>query len=194
VCQRAAQLARHADALLAASGQRPSAAVSRRVAHTLQAAAVGDDAARAALAAGTLVADLAPASGFGAPTADLSAALAASLGGEPAAEPEHARGERKRAAADERKRVADERKRTADERKRVADERKRVADERKRAAARRRQLASAERAIVAGRRTVEHARAAVEAAEVRLRAAKDALAAAELAAAAARRAVDGEEA
>jgi hypothetical protein len=79
VRQRAAQLARRAEAILAAAGLSSNAAVARRMVQTLQAAALGDEEARAALAAGTLSADLAPTASFGAATPDLASTLAASL-------------------------------------------------------------------------------------------------------------------
>jgi hypothetical protein len=79
VRQRAAQLTRRAEALLTAAGLAASTAVGRRILQTLQAAALGDGDARAALAAGTLGDDLAPPASFGGATPDLANTLAASL-------------------------------------------------------------------------------------------------------------------
>lgn len=89
--QQAVQLSRRAEAIAKEAGVALNAAAGRRIAQTLQAAAAGDDATRAALAAGQLTADLAAPSGFGGGDGDrspaggadraLSAALAASTGG-----------------------------------------------------------------------------------------------------------------
>lgn len=156
-----AALVRRAEALLQEAGLATPATVGRRIAQTLQTASTGDDAARAALAAGRLTHDLGPSTELGEPT-DLSSALAASVG---AARPPP------QAAA----------------RQRAAEDRHQADAERRREAARQRAIARADREVAERRRAVDGARAAVERAEQRLRAAKDALADAESAAAAARR-------
>lgn len=91
--KQAAQLSRRAEAIAKEAGVALNAAAGRRIAQTLQAAAAGDDATRAALAAGQLTADLTAPSAFGgdghdgepSPSDDatraLSAAPAASAGG-----------------------------------------------------------------------------------------------------------------
>jgi hypothetical protein len=109
VRQRAAQLARRAEALLSASGLSTNAAVGRRIVQTLQAAALGDDEARAALAAGTLSADLTPTASFGGATPDLANSLAASLASATAARSKPG----KATATDDGKSAAADRKRPA---------------------------------------------------------------------------------
>lgn len=188
--QTVAALARRAEALLVAAGeQKATIALGRKIAQTLHAASIGDDATRDKLRAGRLDEDLSPPSSFGG-GADLSAALAASVAAKP--KKERARVEKKSAATDERSPGPDERKRAAAERKRAAaalrDQRRAQAAERKQAAALERVAVAAERVVAERARAVERARAAVEGAEVELRAAKDALVDAETAAAAARRA------
>jgi hypothetical protein len=203
--QKVAALARQAEAIVEQGGQKPTLALGRKIAATLQAASLGDDETRARLQAGRLDQDLAPPSSFGAEGADLSGALAASLG---SAKPKtsakthatktsraetHAHAAAERKHADERTH-ADERKHAAAERKRAAadlrTQRRAQAAARKHAATLARAATAAERAVAERARAVEHARAAVERAEADLRAAKDALVEAELAAAAARRAAD----
>jgi hypothetical protein len=90
--QQAAQLSRRAEAIAKDAGVVLNAAAARRIAQTLQVAAAGDEAARAALAAGQLDADLAAPSAFGGGDSGsewspsdsgdhrLSATLAASVG------------------------------------------------------------------------------------------------------------------
>jgi hypothetical protein len=203
---RVAALARRAEAILATSGQRASAATARRIAQTLQAAAIGDDATRDALRAGRLRADLEPPTGFG-----------AVLEGAPPAAPARVAGaqQRVRSAEDKPASVADRQRATTSaaahksaaaadrqsaraaaaadrERARAAAAaakraRAEAAAARKREAARQRAVAAADRAVATQRRAVDRARAAVEEAEQHLRTAKDALAQAELAAATARR-------
>jgi hypothetical protein len=78
--QQAVQVARRAEAFAAAAGVVVDAAAARRIAQTLQAAAVGDADARAALAGGRIADDASAQAGFGGATVDLAGALAASVG------------------------------------------------------------------------------------------------------------------
>jgi hypothetical protein len=162
--QKIAALVRRAEALMAAAGQAATASLGRAIAQTLQTAVTGDDPTRAALAAGRLTHDLGPSSDIGEP-ADLSSALAASVGAVAPSRP----------AA------------KASAREEAASERQEAAAARQREAARKKEIAAADRAVAERRRAVDEARAAVEQAEQELRAAKDALVDAETAAAAARR-------
>ncbi len=192
--QKVAALARRAEAIVEESGQQATLALGRKIAQTLQAASIGDDATRAALAAGRLETDLSPPSSFGG-GGDLSSALAASLGGNAKAKPAPAA--RDKSAAHEKsatREPAATRAHAAAERAKATAalraQRRAQAAERKHAAALERAAALAERAVAERGRAVERARAGVERAEAELRVAKDALAEAELAAAAARRAAD----
>lgn len=194
--QKVAALARKAEAIVEEGGQKPTLALGRKIAATLQAASLGDDETRARLQAGRLDEDLAPPTSFGAEgaDADLSGALAASLGSAKAKTPAKAPPKTKTPKAETHAHAAAERKHAAAERKRAAADlraqRRAQAAARKHAATLARAATAAERAVAERARAVDHARAAVEQAEADLRAAKDALAEAELAAAAARRAAD----
>ena len=193
--QKVAALARRAEAIVEEGGQKATLALSRKIAQTLQAASIGDDATRARLQAGRLEEDLAPPSSFGAggdPSATLAASHRQGAGPTPRRRrrivPANARA--RRAERSRRRRAEDARAATV--RKRAAAElraqRRAQAAARKHAASLARAATAAERVVAERARAVERLRAAVERAERELRAAKDALAAAELAAAAARRA------
>ncbi|MDB4966976.1 MAG: hypothetical protein JWN44_2665 [Myxococcales bacterium] len=207
--QKVAALARRAEALLEEAGHKPTAPMTRTISQTLQAASVADDETRAALGAGRLTRDLAPASSFGG--GDLSSALTASVAtasqhkvDRPHAarrEGRHGRREAKHPELHEAKRpdkhaARPEKRRDAkrdEKRQKLAELRERRREQaaaRKQAAALRRTADAADRLVADRSREVEKARALVERAETELRAAKDALADAETAARAARRAAD----
>ena len=169
--QRVGTLARRAEQLAADAGRKPTATLTRKIAQTLHAAALGDEQTRAALASGRLTHELTPPSGFGTTSrAGAEAAvttappIAAPAGRKPRAEARPSRipsrpaartpaAALERPAAEGKRATGGERQQTAAERKRAAIiERKRAAAERKRAAIAEHKRAAAERKRAAAER------------------------------------------